>query len=154
MINKWAARWGIPPEALGELRAYMVEVIDLEEGMSEASAQQRIKLEAAKQGARLWRNNNGACMDPKSERLIRYGLANDSKQMNKKLKSSDLIGITPIQITPAHVGYIFGVFTSVEVKKPGWHYTGNGREAAQLAWLEMVAAFGGIAKFATGAGDL
>ena len=154
MINNWAARWGIPPEALGELRAMMVEVVDVPAGQSEAAAQQRIKLEAGRRGMRLWRNNNGACMDPKSERMIRYGLANDSKQMNTRIKSSDLVGITPVQITNAHVGHTLGVFTSVEVKKPGWKYTGNGREAAQLAWLEMVAAFGGFAKFATGAGDL
>lgn len=154
MINEWAARWGVPPEALGELRAMMVDVQKLPVGKSEAAAQQEIKLEAGRRGMRLWRNNNGACMDPKSERMIRYGLANDSKQMNTRIKSSDLIGITPVQITNAHVGFTFGLFTSVEVKKPGWKYTGNGREAAQLAWLEMVAAFGGFAKFATGAGDL
>lgn len=154
MINEWAARWGVPPEALGELRALMTVVVPLTPGKSETAAQQEIKLEAGRRGMRLWRNNNGACMDPKTERLIRYGLANDSKQMNTKIKSSDLIGITPVQITRAHVGHVLGIFTSVEVKKPGWRYSGNGREAAQLAWLEMVAAFGGFAKFATGKGDL
>jgi len=154
MINTWAARWGVPPEALGELRAMMAEVVKVPTGMSEAAAQQRIRLEAGRRGMRLWRNNNGACMDAKTDRMIRYGLANDSKQMNTKLKSSDLIGIIPVQITPAHIGHTVGMFASVEVKKPGWKYTGNGREKAQLAWLEMVATFGGYAKFATGEGDL
>jgi hypothetical protein len=154
MINRWAARWGIPLEAMAELRASMVDVVKVPAGMSEAAAQQRVKLEAGRRGMRLWRNNNGACVDAKTERVIRYGLANDSKQMNSKLKSSDLIGIIPIVVTPAHVGHTIGMFASVEMKKPGWRYSGNGREKAQLAWLEMVATFGGFAKFATSEGDL
>jgi len=78
--------------------------------------------------------------------MVRYGLGNDSAQVNAKLKSSDLIGITP-------VGGV-GVFTSYEIKKPGWRYAGTPREVAQLRWLELVVSLGGIGKFISDVGDL
>lgn len=115
---------------------------------SEAAAQQQILLAASRRGVRLWRNNNGACMDADG-RQIRYGLANTSAKMSKAIKSSDLIGITPHVVRPEDVGKTMGVFTSVECKRPGWVYAPNGREAAQQAWLDVVSGLGGIATFAT-----
>ena len=152
MINQWAIKWGIPAEAIADLQTMLGAsgYHTATKGPSEASAQQKIVLETSKIGARMWRNNNGAAEDAKTGRSIRYGLANDSKQMNAKIKSSDLIGIRPLKITPAHVGDTIGVFTSIEVKKPGWKYKGTNRESAQFAWLLMVASFGGFAMFATG----
>ena len=78
--------------------------------------------------------------------MVRYGLGNDSAQVNAVLKSSDLIGITP-------VGGV-GIFTSYEIKKPGWRYTGTPREVAQLRWLELVVSLGGIGKFISDVRDL
>ena len=150
ILDKWAARWHIPPHALAELKAAMgihpapVTVA----GISEAAVQQQIRLEAAKYETALFRNNNGACMD-EGGRLIRYGLANDSAAMNAKLKSSDLIGITPHTVTVHDVGSTIGVFTSIEVKKAGWAFRGNNREQAQLAWIQLVKKLGGRAQFAT-----
>ena len=119
----------------------------------EAKVQQTLRLEAAKRGIRLWRNNNGACKDI-TGRMVRFGLANDSKKVNARIKSSDLIGITPIKVSQTDVGHTFGIFTSLEVKKSNWEYTDTTREKAQLAWLELVATMGGIAKFVNKKEDL
>lgn len=130
---------------------------------SEARNQQDIRLAAARRGAVLWRNNVGAT--PAKERHtcprcngrfethrvpVRYGLANDSHKLNNEIKSADLIGITPVLITPAQVGQVIGRFTSVEVKPEGWWYSGTDREPAQLAWVELVRRYGGLASFETG----
>jgi len=96
----------------------------------------RIRIEAAKIGCVLWRNNVGALLDCNG-RMIRYGLANDSKRMNAVLKSSDLIGIW------------VGRFVSIEAKAPGWRYRGDARETAQLNWINLINANGGLAGFAT-----
>jgi len=149
-LHTWATKWGIPPEAIWDLQQDMVVTVpNANPTAPEAKVQQEIRLESARRGMRLWRNNNGACVD-QTGRMIRYGLANDSSKVNKHIKSSDLIGITPVR-----VGYhTYGVFTSIEVKKAGWKYTGTDREKAQLAWIELVVAMGGIAKFATSKEDL
>ena len=99
---------------------------------SEAAILNDLRLEASEQGARLWRNNVGATMTNTGS-YIRFGLANDSMAVNQAIKSADLIGIKPIIITEEHIGKQLGVFLSREVKKPGWQYTGNARERAQLA---------------------
>ena len=135
----------------------LIELLDVPvmetplKGMSEAAVSQRVELDACKRGARLWRNNVGACEDSRGN-FIRYGLMNKSKQQNKMIKSSDLIGITPITITEDMVGQTVGVFTAVEVKKGSWNYSGNEHELAQSRFLELVKALGGIAKFENGSG--
>lgn len=120
---------------------------------SETPVSQAIQLAAPKHGMRLWRNNNGAAYSPDG-RLVRYGLCNESKKISKQLKSSDLIGITQYVIKPEDVGKTFGIFTSVEVKREGWKYTGTAREVAQLAWINLIKLFGGFAFFATKPEDL
>lgn len=151
MLNNWAQRWNIPPQAIGELQILMG--VDRskpgknEPGMSEAAVQQRIRLNASENGVRLWRNNNGATLD-ENGRMIRFGLANDSAKINKQQKSSDLIGITPVKIEPFHVGLTLGIFTSIEVKHSTWHYTGTEREQAQLNWINLIISLCGLARFA------
>ena len=149
-LDAWATRWHIPPHAIAELKASMGvhDAPITEVGVSEAAVQQQIRLEAFRRGEALWRNNNGATFD-EGGRLIRYGLANDSKAMSAKLKSSDLIGITPRVVTIQDVGHTLGIFTSIEVKRPGWAFRGNNREQAQLAWIQLVKKLGGRAQFAT-----
>lgn len=120
---------------------------------SEAAVQQAVRLEAPRQGCTLWRNNNGACQTSDG-RQIRYGLANDSAQMNAKIKSSDLIGITRVVITPEMVGQTVGVFTSFEIKREGWVYAGTPREKAQWEWIKLIIANGGFGGFAQSPADI
>lgn len=157
-LYAWAARWRIPPQAIAELQT--VYGLDGTPGddehagkKSEAFAQSQVVFEGAQKGIRLWRNNVGAFQDD-TGRLIRYGLANDSKQLNAVVKSGDLIGIRPVRIGPEHVGQVIGQMVSREIKAPGWRYSETPREVAQLRWAEMIMSLGGDAGFATGPGSL
>lgn len=99
-----------------------------------------------------WRNNNGACKTAEG-RQIRYGLGNDSKQINKVFKSSDLIGLTPYLILPSDVGKVVGIFTAIEVKRSDWKYRNTPEERAQLTFLQKVQGAGGLAGFARNVAD-
>lgn len=151
-ISQWAAKHNISPEALADLQTMLFNDVLPQTvrpaGMSERAGQQRIRIEAPKHRVRLFRNNVGACEDAEGN-FIRYGLANESKAMNEKVKSHDLVGITPVIITPQMVGGFLGVFTSIECKRPGWSYRGTAREVAQLNWAQIIISMGGIAQFAT-----
>ena len=118
---------------------------------TEAEIQQQIRLEAARRGTPLWRNNNGASLD-QNGRMIRFGLGNDSSKLGKVWKSSDLIGIYPVTINEGHIGMTFGLFYAVEVKRPG--FVMDDRARAQAAFGETVTKHGGVFRFATGVGDL
>ncbi len=113
---------------------------------SEQAVQQRVRLKSSQQGRRMWRNNVGA-VTAEDGRHIRFGLANESAPQNKILKSSDLIGVTPVVITPEMVGQTVGVFTAFEIKREAWHFTNSEREQAQLAFINLVNSLGGIAGF-------
>ena len=113
----------------------------------ESEIQQLIQIEAAKHGCLLMRNNSGAMKD-ETGRLVYFGLGNLSK--NQKTKSSDLVGITTITITPDMVGRKIGVFTAVEVKKEGWSPKKlNEREEYQFNFIQWVKSRGGFAGFAS-----
>lgn len=156
-LHQWAIKWGVSQAALEDLRRQMGQddppPPPSTAGKGEAWAQSQVRLEASAKGCRLWRNNVGALKDERGV-PVRYGLANDSKQMNEAIKSADLIGVRPLLITPGHVGAVVGQFLSREMKPPGWRYTGQGREPAQLAWAELITSLGGDAGFATGPGTL
>lgn len=151
-LNNWAQRWSIPPQALNELRTVLITADAApaanRPAMSETAVQQRIRHEGFKRGINLWRNNRGAT-ETSDGRHIRFGIANDTPEMNKIIKSSDLIGITPTVIQANNVGQIAGIFTSIEVKKPGWKYReADDHTAAQKKWLDLVNSLGGIGRFA------
>ncbi len=153
-LSEWASDWGVPQEALSDLSARFGLLTPPERsGESEAAIQTRVRLEASRKGARLFRNNVGATQTAEGA-WIRYGLANDSKQMNQHMKSSDLIGIRPVIITPAMVGKTLGLFLAREVKAGNWKYTGTQREAAQLRFLQLIASLGGDACFTNGEGTI
>ena len=143
----WSIKWHIPLAAVADLKrqmgldGYITDTFETGVG-TEAGAQTAIRLEAAQKDIILWRNNVGALQD-ETGRWVRYGLANDSKAMNQRIKSHDLVGLRPD-----------GQFISREVKEPGWHYTGTKREKAQMKFMELVLAHGGDAGFATGVGTL
>ena len=157
-LNTWALKWQIPIEALEDLRD-MFGTVNTDplgsppEGESEAAVQNRIRLEASAKGMRIWRNNVGSLLDERGI-PVRFGLANDSKQMNEKLKSSDLIGIRPVRIQPHMVGQVIGQFVAREVKESEWSYKATKRELAQLRYLELVVSLGGDGAFANSEGSL
>lgn len=156
-LTEWAARWGVPFAALEDLRRRMGAEPTDPSGQgapeTEAGAQTAVRLEATRKGLRLFRNNVGATYTADGA-FLRYGLANDSVAMNKRIKSADLIGIRPVVITPGLVGLTLGQFVAREVKRPGWRYSGTPREIAQLRFLELVLSLGGDAAFCTGEGSL
>ena len=101
-------------------------------------------------GWRLWRNNVGAFHDNERNIHVRFGLANDSPQVNDVLKSADLIGIRPRIIQPHEVGMLIGQFVSRECKHADWKFSPNdAHEKAQMNWQLLVASLGGDAGFAT-----
>jgi len=161
-IDEWAHRWGIPAQAMDELKAVMgvaaLSVMSVPDSGtapgSEGRQQSLVRLEAAKLGIHLFRNNSGAFKD-ESGRLIRYGLANESKQVNEVLKSPDLIGWRKRLITPDMVGTIIGQCTMREMKYEGWTFNPNDpHEQAQFNFLKLGIADGCDAAFATGPGTL
>ena len=159
--EEWAFRY---PEAAQELTQVTTECKQHEAaGDDESWAQQNARFVIARAGGMSWRNNVGATPAkveyrcPKcshhgyvNQRIVRYGLCNDSAQLNAQFKSADLIGVVPRLITQQMVGSTIGQFLAVEVKKPGWSYKGKGREVQQQSYLSLVASKGGIAQFSTG----
>jgi hypothetical protein len=86
---------------------------------------------------------------------VRYGLANDSPALNKRLKSADLIGWETVPVANLDPRGVVARFLSVECKEPGWRFhPNNEREQAQAMWAALVNNSGGRAIFATGRGAL
>lgn len=155
-LTQWALKHGISAQALHELDGiFGLHTQDrvLAADNSEAHVQSLVRLEAKVKGCRLWRNNVGTLKDVQG-RPVRYGLANDSKALNDKLKSGDLIGWRRVLIEPRHVGTIMAQFVSRECKAPNWKYSGDARETAQLNWVKLVLADGGDAAFCNNEGSL
>lgn len=122
--------------------------------MNEEPVKQRVRLRLSELGRINWRNNVGAATDA-TGRVIRYGLGNDSEALNKKFKSSDLVFVNPVLITPDMIGRVIGQWGAVETKHSDWYMTpGDDRAIAQLAWIRLVRQYGGIGGFATGSGDV
>lgn len=107
---------------------------------AETDLQQRIRLALGTQpDLRIFRNQVGSLPDPRTGRLVTFGLARGS---------ADLIGWRTVTITPDMVGQRLAVFTSVEVKTP------HGRIApGQQHWLRAVQGAGGIAGIARSVPD-
>lgn len=156
MIDAWLNRWRgcIPALAAAELHAALdpaAHTIADDSGGSEARVQSGARrIASAEFAVPLWRNNNGA-MTTDDGRHVRFGLGNDSAGLNRKWKSSDLIGIRPVEIN----GTTIGQFVAVEVKRPGWRMTpSDKRVQAQAAFMKSVVAFGGRAGFVQSDDDL
>lgn len=120
--------------------------------MNERDVIQIVRLEASEKGIRLFRNNVGATYTQDGS-FLRYGLANESTQLNSVLKSADLIGIHPVVIEPWMVGGTIGQFVSRECKMSHWKYTGTDREKAQVAWRDLIRSLGGDAEIVTEKGS-
>lgn len=140
-LLEWAMRWQVPAPALAEL----VDMGGIDPGDAtggEARVVRDCRVEADRLGGVLWRNNSGATFD-RNGRMIRYGLGNDSKKLNRDYKSPDLIGISP-----------GGRFWCAEGKAPGWKGVKSDREHAQANFGRHVVSLGGLFTFATGPGDI
>ena len=120
--------------------------------MSETGNSNRIREHFSLRGERLFRCNTGVLRD-KNDRPVRFGLANDSAEMNRQIKPGDLIGYVPTLITPEMVGDVIARFKSVEVKADGWRFPRPTNKAdyahcmAQLRWANMITSEGGEAGF-------
>ncbi|AUR98507.1 hypothetical protein NVP1251O_76 [Vibrio phage 1.251.O._10N.261.55.E5] len=152
-LTEWAERFNIGPDALFSL--YQILTIPLGsaavgeyEKNSETYVQNVLRvLASSREHAYLWRNNVGATQTPDG-RMIRYGLCNESKKLNQRFKSSDLIGGTPVTVTADMVGKRVMIFTAVEVKKADWKPgSDTQRERGQLRFINAVRAAGGFGFF-------
>ncbi len=149
-INEWQKRWNISDHAINELLYDAIPTATMSDE-TEAAVSQKIKLEASRRGGIMWRNNSGAVTI--DNRHIRFGLGNQSAKLNKHFKSADLIGITPVLITLAHVGQTIGRFVAGEVKRGDWVWSGDEKEEAQWKYLNVVNRLGGIGRFMKSQGD-
>ena len=107
---------------------------------AETTLQQEIRLALGTiPSARIFRNQVGSLPDPRTGRLVTFGLARGS---------ADLIGWRTVVVTPEMVGTRLAVFTSIEVK------TQTGRvRPEQQAWLQAVLAAGGFSGIARSVSD-
>lgn len=121
----------------------------------ESTVQQQVQIHGMYFNSNLMRNNVGAYEDD-TGRWVRYGLGNISKKHNDEIKSSDLIGITTVTVTPDMVGMKFGIFTAIECKHQGWKPDKklDKHERAQKAFIDWVRSLGGFAGFARSIIDL
>lgn len=123
--------------------------------MSSESAVQSLTRQAFAYVGPVFRNNVGACED-KTGRQVRYGLGNDSAQLNAQIKSSDLIGITPVlAFVPSRGWQTLGVFTALEIKASDWRFSpGDERAVAQKRFHDIVRQAGGYAGFVVHPSDI
>ena len=107
---------------------------------AETTLQQQIRLALGMHpDTRLFRNQVGSLPDPRTGRLVTFGLARGS---------ADLIGWRTVLVTQDMVGQQLAVFTSIEVKTP------TGRLAPlQANWFDAVQNAGGIAGVARSVDD-
>lgn len=153
-LLEWQRKHGITADALADLVAIVgLDVEPSKDATGEHKVQDDARLIASQMGWRLFRNNKGVLPDARGV-PVRFGLCNDNEKLGKRLRSSDLIGIRPVIITPEMVGSTIGQFVAREIKKDGWKYKGTEHEEAQLRFGELVIGLGGDFKFWNGEGEL
>lgn len=107
---------------------------------TEHDIQNKIVLSVQKAGSTMFRNNVGYAQktDPNTGKSywIRFGLCEGS---------SDLIGITPVKITPGMIGKTVGVFTAIEVKKDVKKSYDKHRMDTQQRFIDFINRNGGFA---------
>lgn len=101
---------------------------------TEAQVQRQVMLALSDHGCMVYRNNSGQYKTAEGH-VVRYGVGNPG--------GSDLIGITPIKITPDMVGRTIGVFTAVEVKSSTGRASDN-----QMRFIKNIKNMGGMAGIA------
>lgn len=102
---------------------------------SESVILKRVMLALSKAGAKIFRNNVGFATYPNGA-VVKYGVCNPG--------GSDIIGFTPVTITPDMVGKQVAIFTAIECK------TEKGKlRPEQTNFLNAVKKAGGYAGVAT-----
>jgi len=129
-LTQWAIRHGVSHVALAELQGLLRgegDELPVTSGdsLSESYIQSAVRLEA-----------------------------NESKEMNKRIKSADTVGIKQVLITQEMVGSIIGQFAGYEIKESEWSYSGSDHEKAQQRWGSKVISMGGDFKFVNKVGML
>lgn len=151
-LRAWAIKHHVGADAIADLSALLGAGAQAEATgkASEAGVSSRVRLAAPEHNMRLFRNNRGALPDERGV-PVRFGLANDSKQLGERLRSADLIGWRRLLIGPHHVGSTLAQFVSIETKHEDWTPRPNDlHEQGQQRWATLVAAEGGFARFVTG----
>lgn len=144
MIEGWFQKYNIPFEAQAELRLLFISHPrgdDTPSTGTEGDVQNLIRIKAAELGDVLWRNNSGATTDDAGN-FFRFGLGNDSTKLNMVYKSPDLVGLR-----------CDGKPLFIEVKEPGWNWTGTKHEQGQMNFLTHAASFGALCGFAQSVED-
>ena len=161
-LTEWSARHGVSAAALQELRHILMrpvtsalhapDAVTLSEAavLSEAAAQNNLRLNCSRMGIVTFRNNSGAGKIEGSGSFVRWGLCNESPAQNAQMKSSDVIGVRPMTIIPEHVGKTFGRFFAREVKPSDWKRPSDDREIAQQRFIFLINSLGGDAAFHNG----
>ena len=111
--------------------------------MTEGDIQNTIRMFMSNIGIKNWRNNTGTGWVGNTTRLPNGDiLIKNPRPLHAGLckGSSDIIGITPVFITPEMVGETLGVFTAIEVKTP----RGKTSEAQEL-FIKAIRQAGGYA---------
>jgi len=96
---------------------------------TESDLMKTIQLRASENGSRLFRNNTGKAWMGKCIKITHSGVAKVEPgdvvvkfarfvEFGLSVGGGDLVGITPIIITPEMVGRTFGQFTNIECKDP------------------------------------
>lgn len=113
--------------------------------MKETNLVKKIMLAVSKTGARIFRNNTGMGYQGKTARKNGMIIIKHPRVLHAGLceGSSDLIGWTPVKITPDMVGREVAVFTAIEVKTKGGRSTKD-----QRAFISQIKESGGIAGIA------
>ena len=108
----------------------------MSKGRLESAVMPEIRLALSRAGSTLHRNNQGLAWYGKDrDQPVKYGLG---------VGTGDLIGFTPVVITPGMVGMTIAVYTSIEIKRPH----GGREDQEQQNYVRVVQAAGGFAGFA------
>ena len=114
--------------------------------MTEREIQNDIRIELSDHGT-YFRANVGSCWTANQVQKLPDGSIHliDPHPFNSGLPRgfSDVFGITPITITEDDVGKTVGVFTAIEIKRPG-----NKPTPEQVNFLRVVTERGGLAGIA------
>ena len=110
-----------------------------------------ILMRASARGARLFRQNTGMAWVGEVMKNGHQTVVVNARPFHAGLcvGSSDIIGITPVVVTPDMVGKTLGVFTAYEAKTGKLKATQD-----QVKFLEMVNKLGGIGKVVRDPADI